>query len=61
MIISGFYDTRTIHHKSNTLVDEARYPARHKDRMVHDTLIASILNDIVHGKITKKGLNITLA
>ena len=31
------------------LVDEARYPARQEDRMVHDTLIAGISNDIVCG------------
>ena len=47
--------------KATLLVDEARYPAGHKDRMVHDTLIAGISNDIVHGKIIKKGPNITLA
>ena len=29
--------------------------------MVHDTLIAGIFNDVVHGKIIKKGHNITLA
>ena len=29
--------------------------------MVHDTLIAGISNDIVHGKVNKKGPNITLA
>ena len=32
-----------------------------KDRMVHDTLIAGISNDIVCGKIIKKGPNMTLA
>ena len=42
-------------------MDEARHPAGHKDRMVHDTLIAGISNDIVHGKIIKKGPNVTLA
>ena len=47
--------------KARLLVDEARYPARHKDRKVHDTLIAGISNDIVHGKIIKKGPNVTLA
>ena len=40
--------------KATLLVDEAGYPARHKDRMVHDTLIAGISNDIVCGKIIKK-------
>ena len=29
------------------LVDEVGYPARHKDRMVQDTLIAGISNDVV--------------
>ena len=43
------------------LVDEAGYPARHKDRMVQDTLIAGISNDVVHGNIIKKGPDITLA
>ena len=33
--------------KATLLVDEARYPARHKDRMMHDTLIAGISNDVV--------------
>ena len=33
--------------KATILVDEARHPSRHKDRMVHDTLIAGISNDIV--------------
>ena len=33
--------------KATLLVDEAGYPARHKDRMVHDTLIAGISNDVV--------------
>ena len=47
--------------KATLLVDEAGYPARHKDRMVHDTLIAGISNDTVHGKIIKKDPNITLA
>ena len=47
--------------KATLLVDEARYPARQKNRMVHDTLIAGISNDIVHGKIIKKGPNMTLA
>ena len=42
------------------LVDEARYPSGHKDRMVHDNLIGSISNDTVHGKIIKKGPNVTL-
>ena len=42
-------------------MDEARYPARHKDRMVCDTLIAGIPNNIVYGKIIKKGPSITLA
>ena len=47
--------------KATLLVDEARYPAGHKCRMVHDTLIAGISNDTVHGKIIKKGPNVTLA
>ena len=46
--------------KATLLVDEARYPAGHKDRMVHETLITGISNDTVHGKIIKKGPNITL-
>ena len=29
--------------------------------MVHDTLIAGISNDVVHGKIIKEGTNVTLA
>ena len=29
------------------LVDEVGYPARYKDRMVWDTLIAGISNDVV--------------
>ena len=37
------------------------YPAGHKDRMVCDMLIAGISNDTVHGKIIKKGPNVTLA
>ena len=47
--------------KATLLVDEARYPAGHKDRMVHDTLITGISNDTVCGKIIKKGQNVTLA
>ena len=47
--------------KATLLVDEARYPSGHKDRMVHDTLIAGICNDIVHGKIIKKVPDVTLA
>ena len=47
--------------KATLLVDEARYPTRQKDRMVCDTLIAGISNDIVCGKIIKKGPNVTLA
>ena len=35
--------------------------ARQKDRMVHDTLIAGISNDIVCGKIIMKGPEVTLA
>ena len=46
--------------KATPLVDEARYPARH-DRMVHDTLIAGISNDVVQGKIIKIGPDVTLA
>ena len=34
--------------KATLLVDEARYPAGQKDRMVHNTLIAGISNDCVH-------------
>ena len=47
--------------KATLLVDEARYPARQKDRKVHDTLIAGISNDVVHGKIIKKAPDVTLA
>ena len=47
--------------KATLLVDEARYPAGHKDRMVCGTLIAGISSDILHGKIIKKGPNVTLA
>ena len=47
--------------KGTLLVDEARYPAGEKDRMVHDTLIAGISNDVVHGKIIKKGPDVRLA
>ena len=47
--------------EATLLVDEARYPARQKDMMVHDTLIAGISNDVVCGKIVKKGPNMTLA
>ena len=47
--------------KAILLVDEAGYFARHKDRMVHDSLIAGIFNDIVHGKIIKKGPKVTCA
>ena len=47
--------------KATLLVDEAGYPARHKDRMVHDTLIAGISNGIVHGNIIKKGPDMILA
>ena len=39
--------------KTTLLVDEAGYPAGHKDRIVCDTLIAGISNDTVHGKIIK--------
>ena len=46
--------------KATLLVDEAGYPAGHKDRIVHDTLITGISNDTVSGKIIKKGPNITL-
>ena len=41
--------------KDTFLVDEAGYPAGHKDRMVHDTLIAGISIDTVHGKIIVEG------
>ena len=47
--------------KATRLVDEAGYPARQKDRMVCDTLIAKISNDVAHGKIIRKGPNVTLA
>ena len=47
--------------KATLLVDEAGYPAGHRDRMVHDTLIAVNSNDTVHGKIIKKGPSVTLA
>ena len=47
--------------KVTLLVDEVGYPAGQKDRMVHDTLIAGISNDVVHRKIIKKGPNMTLA
>ena len=43
------------------MVDEAGYPARHKDRMIWHTLIAGISNDVVWGKIIKKGPDLTLA
>ena len=46
--------------KATLLVDEAKYPAGHKDRMAHDILIAGISNDTVYGKIIKKGPDITL-
>ena len=58
-----FQDSMTLEQfvtKATLLVDEARYPAGHKDRMVCDTLITGISNDTVRGKI-KKGPNITLA
>ena len=47
--------------KATLLVDEAGYPARYKDRMVQDTLIAGISNDVVQGKIIKNGPDVTLA
>ena len=47
--------------KATLLVDKATYPAGQKDRMVNDTLIAGISNDIVCRKIIKKGVNVTLA
>ena len=47
--------------KATLLVDEVGYPARQKDRMVHDTIIAGISNYIVCGKIIKKGPDVTLA
>ena len=47
--------------KATLLVDEARYPAGQKDRMVCDTLIAGISGDAVCGKIIKKGPDVTLA
>ena len=61
MIIQGSMTLEQFITKATLLVDEARYPAWHKDRMVHDTLTAGISNDIVHGKIIRKGPNITLA
>ena len=33
--------------KATLLVDEARYPAGQKDRMVHGTLIAGISSNVV--------------
>ena len=39
---------------------EAEYPDGHKDRVVHDKFIAGIFNDIVNGKIIKKGPDMTL-
>ena len=59
-----FQGSRTLEQfvtKATLLVDEARYPARQKDKMVCDMLIAAISNDVVHGKIMKKGPNMTLA
>ena len=47
--------------KATLLVDEAKYAAGQKDRMVHDMLIAGIFNDVACGKIIKKGPNMTLA
>ena len=47
--------------KATLLVDETGYPAEHKHRMVCDTLIAGISNDIVSGKIIKEGPDMTLA
>ena len=47
--------------KATHLVDEARYPAGQKDRMVCDMLIAGISNDIVCGKVIKKVPNMTHA
>ena len=47
--------------KATLLVDETRYHAKQKDRMVCDTLIAGISNEVVHGKIIKKGPDIILA
>ena len=47
--------------KATLLVDEARYPAGQKDRMVHDTLIGGISNDTVCAKIIKKDPNVILA
>ena len=47
--------------KATLLADEAGYPARQKDRIVHDILIAGISSDVVRGKIIKKGPNVTLA
>ena len=45
--------------KAKLFVDEARYPAGHKDRMVCDTLITGFSNDTVCGKIIKKGPDVT--
>ena len=47
--------------KATLLDDEARYLAGQKDRMVHDTLIPGISNDIVCRKIIKEGPNMTPA
>ena len=47
--------------KATLLLDEAGYPARQKDSIVKDTVIAGISNDVVQGKIIKKGPDVTLA
>ena len=46
--------------KAKLLVDEAGYPSRYTDRMVPDTVIAGISNDVVRRKIIKKGHDTTL-
>ena len=56
-----FQGSMTLEQFVTLLVDEAGYPARYKDRMVWDTLIAGTSNDIVWGKIIKKGPDVTLA
>ena len=42
--------------KATLLVDEARYPARHKERMVHDTLIAGISMMLYKVRLSRKVL-----
>ena len=60
-LFQGYITLEQFVTKATLLVDEAGYPAGHKNRMVWDTLIAVISNDIVWDKIIKKGPDITLA